>query len=144
MQRYAIEIDGKRYVVEVEEAGEGRYQVVVDGQAFAVRMAPPLSIPRPAEGIQTPPPDVGAVESGGAQSERRAQTELRAPMPGVVLSIGVRPGDRVQTAQQLLVLEAMKMKNPISSIGDGVVSEILVQEGQSVAYDDVLLKFEEA
>ena len=65
-------------------------------------------------------------------------------MPGVVLSIGVRPGDRVQTAQQLLVLEAMKMKNPISSIGDGVVSEILVQEGQSVAYDDVLLKFEEA
>jgi biotin carboxyl carrier protein len=38
----------------------------------------------------------------------------------------------------------MKMRNPIRAMRDGVVSEVMVQEGQSVGYDDLLLKFEEA
>lgn len=144
MQRYSIEVSGKRYEVNVDEKGGEMYQVVVDGEAFDVRLvagAETLSIGPPAEiapenEVIAPP---SATEGSGGM-----KTEVRAPMPGVVLSIAVQPGERVKVAQQLLVLEAMKMKNPISSTRNGVVSEVVVQAGQSVGYNDLLLKFGEA
>ena len=147
MQRYSIEVSGKRYEVNVDEKGGEIYQVVVDGEAFDVRLAPSPSISPSTVGsgdgtssLKPPPDDVGGrLEGGGGM-----KTEVRAPMPGVVLSIAVQPGERVNVAQQLLVLEAMKMKNPISSTRNGVVSEVVVQAGQSVGYNDLLLKFEEA
>lgn len=149
MQRYTIEIGEKSYVVEVNDEGGERYRVMVDGQAFDVQLTSSADAPAISTETETMT-EAGTASAGGTQAsgeggaELRAKTELRAPMPGVVLSIAVRPGDRVRAAQPLLVLEAMKMKNPISAPGNGVVSEIMVQEGQSVAYDDVLLKFEEA
>ena len=150
MQRYTIEISGKSYVVDVDEKGGEMYRVVVDGKAFDVRLAAGVDAPqiRPATEIGTESVGVaspsGVEVGGGMKTELRAKTDLRAPMPGVVLSVAVQSGDRVRVAQQLVVLEAMKMKNPISSPRDGVVSEVVVQEGQSVGYNDVLLKFEEA
>jgi biotin carboxyl carrier protein len=63
-------------------------------------------------------------------------------MPGVILSIAVKPGDSVARGQPLLVLEAMKMKNPIKSPREGTVSEVRVSAGQSVGYGDVLVTFE--
>ena len=143
MQRYRIEIGGKRYGVEVNEKGGGMYQVVVDGQAFDVRLAGDDAVSS-REPVVAKAPEGEAVGSqgGGVESSGGMKTEVRAPMPGVVLSIAVQPGDRVRVAQHLLVLEAMKMKNPISATREGVVSEVMVHEGQSVGYNDVLLRFE--
>jgi biotin carboxyl carrier protein len=142
MQRYTIEIGGKGYEVEVEEAGGERYRVVVDGQAFDVRLQPGMetpSITAPDEAATA----AGTAPVGGANASGGVKAELRAPMPGAVLSIAVRPGDRVRAAQPLLVLEAMKMKNPISAPRDGVVDAIHIQTGQSVNFDDLLLSYRE-
>ncbi len=144
MQRYSIEVGGKRYEVNVDEKGGEMYRVVVDGEAFDVRLvagAETLSIGPLAE---IAPADEVIAQPNGTEVSGGMKTEVRAPMPGVVLSVAVQPGERVNVAQQLIVLEAMKMKNPISSTRDGVVSEIMVQAGQSVGYNDLLLKFEEA
>jgi len=64
-------------------------------------------------------------------------------MPGVIQAVSVKVGDAVTHGQTVLVLEAMKMKNAIRSPRDGVVSEVLVQVGQTVGYGDVLVKIEE-
>ena len=144
MQRYTIEIGGKSYVVEVDEEGGERYRVVVDGRAFGVRLTPSLDAPTITATTEIATGSGSVAPASAAHASGGAKAVLRAPMPGVVLSIAVQPGERVSVAQQLLVLEAMKMKNPISATRDGVVSEIVVQEGQSGGYNDVLLKFEEA
>jgi propionyl-CoA carboxylase alpha chain len=54
------------------------------------------------------------------------------PVPGTVTVVEVTPGDRVTAGQTLVVLEAMKMEHRITADADGVVSEVLVEPGQSV------------
>ena len=58
--------------------------------------------------------------------------EAKAPMPGLIVVIDVEEGERVKKGQQLLIIEAMKMENPISSPADGIVSDIRIEPGQAV------------
>lgn len=70
-------------------------------------------------------------------------TIIKAPLPGTVLSVLVQVGDTVEAfATPVVVLEAMKMENEISSEEDGVVKEILVKEGDVVAPDQDLIVLE--
>jgi len=66
-------------------------------------------------------------------------TEIIAPMPGKIVKILVKVGDQVKEDDELLILEAMKMENPIFSTSDGTVNEIKVKEGDSVSSDQVLI-----
>jgi len=68
-------------------------------------------------------------------------TALRSPMPGLVLSVAVKPGDHVLAGQELAVVEAMKMQNILRAEKNGVVSAVLATPGTSVAVDDVLVEF---
>jgi propionyl-CoA carboxylase alpha chain len=67
---------------------------------------------------------------------------LAAPMPGVVLDVRAAAGDHVTARQILVVLEAMKMEHHVVAAVDGVVSEVLVSEGQQVQNGELLLVVE--
>jgi biotin carboxyl carrier protein len=69
-------------------------------------------------------------------------TEILAPMPGTIIEIQVAPGDEVVEGQELLVLEAMKMENPIVSTVDGKIKEINVNVDDKVATKQVMLTIE--
>lgn len=142
--RYTFEIGGQRYVVDIDESGVEMYQVVVDGVKYSVRMANDVDIDPHEPSLQIVAQDTTAPELKEHIIGSEDKTELRAPMPGVVLSVAVQPGDRVSASQQLIVLEAMKMKIPIGSPREGVVAEVVVRETQVVGHDEVLLRFEEA
>ncbi len=66
---------------------------------------------------------------------------LKAPMPGLVLSISVKEGQEVKKGDSLLVLEAMKMENVIKSPTDGIVNKIEISEGDKIEKNTVLIKF---
>jgi propionyl-CoA carboxylase alpha chain len=66
---------------------------------------------------------------------------LLSPMPGLIVSIAVSRGDPVKAGQELLILEAMKMENVLRAERDGVVEEVRVTPGASVAADEILLAF---
>ncbi|MFI3270401.1 MAG: biotin/lipoyl-containing protein [Rikenellaceae bacterium] len=67
---------------------------------------------------------------------------VTAPLPGKVLEIKVKSGDKVSRNQEVVVLEAMKMENSVTSDTAGVVKCIHVAEGDNVATDAVLIEFE--
>jgi acetyl/propionyl-CoA carboxylase alpha subunit len=69
---------------------------------------------------------------------------LLAPLPGSVLRLAVRPGDRVRRGQPLLWIEAMKMEHPVPAGEDGLVSELPVTVGAQVAVGDLLAVIEPA
>jgi biotin carboxyl carrier protein len=69
-------------------------------------------------------------------------SEVKAPMPGLVLDVLVAPGDSVEVGQKILVLEAMKMENAIKSPTAGVVASINVSKGQAVDKNYVLIRFD--
>ena len=65
--------------------------------------------------------------------------KIVAPLPGRVISLKVAVGDSVAAGQEVVVLEAMKMENSITSDYAGTVQDILVAEGDNVATDAVLV-----
>jgi biotin carboxyl carrier protein len=72
-----------------------------------------------------------------------AKRLITAPMPGKILKVYVKRGERVDLGKVVVVLEAMKMENDIASDVDGVVREVKVKEGDVVAIDQPLVEFEE-
>lgn len=67
--------------------------------------------------------------------------QVKAPMPGLVLSVLVAEGDEVQKGDSLLVLEAMKMENMIKSPTDGIIKKIEVKPGNTVEKNELLISF---
>ena len=67
--------------------------------------------------------------------------EIKAPMPGLILDINVRVGQEVIEDEALLILEAMKMENVITSPRDGVIKTISVNKGDAVDKNKLLIEF---
>lgn len=68
--------------------------------------------------------------------------EIKAPMPGLVLSISVSEGQAVKEGDRILILEAMKMENSIMIQNDAVIKRIAVTAGQPVDKGQVLVELE--
>jgi biotin carboxyl carrier protein len=78
----------------------------------------------------------GMAQAGGQEGT------LKAPMPGLVVEVRVKVGEKVKKGTPLLVIEAMKMENIIKARGGATVRAVKVEHGQAVEKGDVLLEFE--
>jgi len=78
------------------------------------------------------------VERFADPSQQVAEGSLLAPMPGTVVRIAIKPGERILAGQSVLWLEAMKMEHTICAPADGVVAELFVERGQQVEVGAVL------
>jgi acetyl/propionyl-CoA carboxylase alpha subunit len=96
-----------------------------------------LNLPAPPP---QPPPDVD--EAAHHASHGAGESALTAPMPGTVLEVAVAPGDQVKARQRLVVLEAMKMENPIAAPFDATVKAVHVAVGDRVAGGALLVELE--
>jgi len=81
----------------------------------------------------------GASDRASIRETSAALVEVRPPMPGRIVRVAVKPGDRVARNTPLAVLEAMKMQSEIPAPTAGVVKEVRVSEGQLVLASDVLV-----
>lgn len=68
--------------------------------------------------------------------------EVRAPMAGSIWAVLVKAGDKVEEDDELVIVEALKMENPVFSPCGGTVKEVKVAKGDKVAEDDVLVVIE--
>jgi acetyl-CoA carboxylase biotin carboxyl carrier protein len=68
--------------------------------------------------------------------------EVLAPMPGKIIDVLVNVGDKVSEDDELLILEAMKMENPVYAAADGVVKEVKVKKGDTVESEQLLMILE--
>jgi len=81
-------------------------------------------------------------EMGFAFSSSRDIDSISAPMPGLILEIHVRIGQAVNEDDPLLILEAMKMENVITSPRDGIIKNISVKKSEAVDKNQLLIEFE--
>jgi len=65
-----------------------------------------------------------------------------SPMPGLLVQVAVKPGQKVQAGERVAVIEAMKMENVLFASADGVVKEIKAAQGESLAVDQPIVEFE--
>ena len=66
---------------------------------------------------------------------------LLSPMPGLLVDVAVQPGQSVRTGEKLAVIEAMKMENILLATQDCVVDEVVAGKGESLAVDQVIVRF---
>ncbi len=67
---------------------------------------------------------------------------LISPMPGLLTQVAVKNGQEVRAGEKLVVIEAMKMENILSADQDCVVAEVMVKQGESLAVDQTIIRFE--
>jgi len=75
-----------------------------------------------------------------AKGEPNNPAQACAPMPGMVTEVAVSMGQQVKAGDKLVVLEAMKMLTTVSAGSDGTIAEVLVQKGEPVDSDDLLVR----
>ncbi|MFZ2287743.1 MAG: biotin/lipoyl-containing protein [Bacteroidales bacterium] len=140
MKNYKFRINGNQYEVEVLEVDGNMAKIEVNGTVFDVEMQREIPkvksvVPQP---VQARPVKVAKpAEEKSAGSGKAA--EVRAPLPGVIIQVLVRPGDDVSAGQTLCTLETMKMENAIKAEGGGKVASVNIVPGQSVLQDEVLI-----
>lgn len=140
-----LTVNNQAYEVEIEDINARPVIVHVDGVRFEVMPEKQnQASPKKEAGAKTesqpykpsptpiPAPSPNPALSGNS---------LTSPLPGTVVNIYVKAGDKVEAGQVVLVIEAMKMKNSIRSTYSGTVGDVLVSEGQSVAHKQALIKF---
>ncbi len=148
MPTYRLRVGEQWYTVEVGDVSRSPVEVNVGGQTYYVDVdsaAAAPSQPRTRRGRRPPsrvaPPALPRM-GGSVPSFDPSDKILRAPMPGRVIVIRVRPGDRVAAGDEVCVVEAMKMEQSIRAAQDGVVKEIYVQPMDSVGSNDALIELE--
>ena len=154
MRTYQIVVNGKEYTVSIDDPNATPAAVEVNGQVFQVtideqrRAGPTASVETDVEATFAPivTPTFVNVETepepdtkpSKAPASGAGPDQIIAPMPGKILDILVKVGDRVERGETLCNLEAMKMKSPIRSTAEGTIAEVLASEGQNVSHGDVL------
>ena len=68
-------------------------------------------------------------------------SDVKAPMPGMVLSVLVKEGLEVKKGDALIILEAMKMENILKSPNDGIIKKIIANKGKAVEKNEILIQF---
>jgi biotin carboxyl carrier protein len=127
MKKYMIKLNGKVYEVEMEE---------VTGEASATILEKQSSAPvaeASATIVERQSPAQPSAPVAGAEN-------VEAPMPGTIVNVAVKVGDKVKKNQVLVVLEAMKMENEIVASRDAEVVSINVSKGDTVNPGQLLVQ----
>lgn len=150
MKEIKLEINGKEYVVKVENFGAYEATVKVNDRSYNVKLkdlgleaAAPVDFvpagPASAPAMSTQAPTQAAPQAATPVAASGGGASVTAPMPGLILKINVKVGDAVTAGQTLMVMEAMKMENNVDATSAGTVKEISVKEGDNVSEGDVLI-----
>ena len=122
--KYKVTLNGKTYEVEVEVG-----KVVLMDEYEACAPAPAAAPAATAAPAASAAPAAAPAPAPVALSDGEP---VNAPMPGNILRIDVKEGDKVKAGQTLLILEAMKMENEIAAPKDGTVVQIATSKGAVV------------
>lgn len=80
-------------------------------------------------------------ELGLDKLSAKKASDLKAPMPGLVVEVAVEEGQEIKKGDKLVVLEAMKMENILKAPADGIVKKINIKKGNTVEKNEVLILF---
>lgn len=140
MKNFKFKIDDKPFAVDIVNVSDSAAVVNVNGVQYEVEMqqevkpskTPTLVRHDAIPATDTPPPVRFPKPKNGS-------AELRSPLPGKVIDVMVKVGDKVSMGQTVLCIEAMKMENNIKTDHEGIVTAVQVQKNDVVVEGDVLV-----
>lgn len=143
-------IDGQPFNWDITEVGKGAFHIIHENTSYRAEV---LSFDKEAKTVVVrvnnnkysvevkDKMDLLLERLGMDKLVSNEVSDIKAPMPGLVLDLMISEGDEVKKGDQIMILEAMKMENVIKSAGDGVVKSIKVKKGDSVEKNQVMIQF---
>lgn len=125
---FVLRFENNIYEVAVSKLINGEYRILIDGWYFDAA-------------VRTRLQEI-AFELQKNREKSIHHTEVKAPMPGLLIKIKKQIGEPVELGEPILILEAMKMENDLRSPSSGTIKEINFTEGQTVEKGAVILVIE--
>jgi biotin carboxyl carrier protein len=143
---FEINLSGKKITADLRQAGSASFSVIINNRSFdldVIRQGDEFVIASRAGVTHLTLEDSRRrlMQSRGDR-EVSGKVQMRAMMPGRVLSVAVKVGDQVAAQQGVMVVEAMKMENELKSPKAGKVVEVKVTAGQTVEKGELLIVIE--
>ena len=144
MKQYKFTINNQSFDIKVLSVNKTEATVNVNGKDLSVSIDEikrilPENIKTETTTTFRPTPSKVAPKVVANTISTGDGTPINAPIPGQIKGIYVQEGDKVAEGQKLLVMEAMKMENVISSQVSGIVSKIYIGDGDNVTQDQQLI-----
>lgn len=144
MKSYKIKVNNKDYRVEIESISDNKADVLCNDKRYEVLFEEATiktKTPVIARKAAVPVTDV---KTASRQPGATSTSIIKAPIPGLIIDILVKVGDKVKGGDVVAKMEAMKMENNILASEDGKIKTIQIKMGDSVLEGDVLMEMEEA
>ncbi|MCX6251827.1 MAG: biotin/lipoyl-binding protein [Bacteroidetes bacterium] len=143
MKKFKFTIHGNPYEVEILGFEENIAKVEVNGTVYDVEIQKDLKLAKTPTLVRQEVPQPTRKETKIPRNiTKTTNIVIKAPLPGTIISILVKTGDKVTMGQKLLTMEAMKMENNVLSEKDGIVRNVNVKPGDTVMQNDVLVEIE--
>ncbi len=128
MKTFRFSIHGQKFEVDVKSRDERTLLVEVNGTSYEVELDKEIRTTKTPVLVRTPVP----LGSPLPEAKSSGNMAVNSPLPGTILSIAIKAGDKIKKGQKILVLEAMKMENSIQSDYDGEVVRVGVSAGDQI------------
>ena len=128
--------------MDIMEVNERTATVNVNGVIYEVEVDKKLKTVRQATARKEFVPSTEIVSASTKTKIETGKTIIRAPLPGKIVDVPVKVGDRVSVGQTVICIEAMKMENNIRTDKEGIVTAVNVAAGVAVMDAEVLLEIE--
>jgi glutaconyl-CoA decarboxylase len=146
---YTLSVGGKKFEVEIEQIVDGQARVSVNNRFYEVtvenfdEVAAGISLAAaadvPTAPLKKPARSAVSLLNPSQAAFAAGDDALSAPIPGLILELRVKVGDKVSAGQIVGIMEAMKMENNLIAHKDGIIHEIRAQKGAEVSTGDIIM-----
>lgn len=144
-----IEVDGKRYKVDLMHTADGTFSILEGGHSYSIELVPHKEPKKYTAYTLYQSYDLEVIDAearylinrGGNGFDSNENT-ISSPMPGKVVSVLVKEGDTVKEGETVIIISAMKMESEYKAPKDGVVKKVNVKNEDTIEGDQVLIELE--
>ena len=145
--KVSISIDGKKYDADVVEVEEGVYSIIIDNKSHNIELIRTdnknYEVNTYAKSYDV---EIVDAESKYLKSRQRddgdEEAVISSPMPGKIVKILVKVGDKVKAGDTVIIVSAMKMESEYKVKKDRIIKDVKVKEGDTIQSDQPLIVIE--
>ncbi|NEW82837.1 MAG: acetyl-CoA carboxylase biotin carboxyl carrier protein subunit [Mariniphaga sp.] len=145
-----LSVGEKLYKVDIVKVSNEEFSILLNGKSFNIEVIEASKPKHYNVNALYFKFEVEVIDNESRYRQNRMQSgpisndnTIRSPMPGKVVKVYVKPGDRVEPGQPLIVLSAMKMESEFKAGNRGIVREVPVIEGETVDTNQLLVIIDE-
>lgn len=145
----AIEVDGKKYEVDLMHTADGTFSIIENGHSYDIELVP-KDTPKKYTAytlyetfdVEVIDAEARYLQNRNAGSNGAAESKITSPMPGKVVKVLVTEGDPVKEGETVVIISAMKMESEYKAPRDGIVKRVYVKNEDTVDGSQVLIELE--